>query len=131
MLLRCFLIHINITMLRNVLYLLYLYPCPYLGLFMSYLCDLFLVFIFIFIMINRMNTDILVLLLIFQNMFYYFWMITWMVNGNNFQIAKVQPQGVAWHLLNFLAISVYIRICVFNLKKQQPKNNKKTKSTRN
>ena len=62
-------------------------------LFMSYLCDLFLIFIFIFIMINRMNRDILVLLLIFWNMSYYFWMITWMKNVNNFQIAKVQPYG--------------------------------------
>ena len=41
-----------------------------------------------------MNTDTLVLLLIFY-MSYYFWMITWMENVNNFQIAKIQPQGVA------------------------------------
>ena len=62
---------------------------------MSYLCDLFLIFIFIFIMINRMNTDTLVLLLIFQNMSYYFWMITWIKNVNNFEIGTVQPHGVA------------------------------------
>ena len=42
-----------------------------------------------------MNTDTLLILLIFQNMFYYSWMITWMKNVNNFQIVKVQPQGVA------------------------------------
>ena len=42
-----------------------------------------------------MNTDILVLLLIFQDMSYYYWMITRMRNVNNFQMAKVQPQGVA------------------------------------
>ena len=42
-----------------------------------------------------MNTDTLVLLLIFQNMPYYIWMITYMKNVNNFQIAKVQPQSVA------------------------------------
>ena len=83
--------HINITMLRNFLYLLYLGPFLDLDLFMSYLCDLFLIFIFIFIMINRLNTDTLVVLLIFQNMSYYFWMITQMKNVNNFQIAKVQP----------------------------------------
>ena len=40
-----------------------------------------------------MNTDTLVLLLTFKNI--YFWMITWMKNVNNFQLAKVQPQGVA------------------------------------
>ena len=69
--------------------------CPYLdlGLFMSYLCDLF--FIFIFIMINFMNTNALALLLIFQNMSICFWITTWMKNVNNFQNAKVQSQGVA------------------------------------
>ena len=56
---------------------------------MSYLCDLYLIFIFIFIMINRMSTDTFVLLLIFQNMQYYFWMITRVKNMNNFHIAKV------------------------------------------
>ena len=30
-------------------------------------------------------------------------MITWMKNANNFQTAKVQPQGVALHLLDFCA----------------------------
>ena len=30
-----------------------------------------------------------------------------MKNVNNFQIAKVQPQCVAWHLLDFLPISVW------------------------
>ena len=42
-----------------------------------------------------MNADTLVRLLIFQNMPYYIWMITWMTNVNNFQIAKVQPKGGA------------------------------------
>ena len=51
-----------------------------------------------------MNTDTLAFLLTFENMSYYFWMITWTKNLNNFQIAKVQPQGVAEHLLNFLSI---------------------------
>ena len=59
---------------------------------MSYLLELFL--IFIIIIINRMNTGTLVLLLIFQNISYYFWMIMWMKDLNNFQIAKVQPVGV-------------------------------------
>ena len=42
MLLRCCLIYISIIILRHFLYLLYLCPCLELGLFMSYLCDLFL-----------------------------------------------------------------------------------------
>ena len=37
-----------------------------------------------------MNTDTLVLLLIFKNMSYYFWMITRMKTVNNFQIVEVQ-----------------------------------------
>ena len=66
-----------------------------LDLFTSYLCDLVFISVFSFIMINRVNTDTFVLLLIFQNMSYYFWMTTWMKNVKNFQIAKVQTQGVA------------------------------------
>ena len=42
-----------------------------------------------------MNTDGLVLLLNFWNMSYHFWMIIWIKNVDNFQIAKVQPQVVA------------------------------------
>ena len=41
-----------------------------------------------------MSTDKLALFLIFY-MSYYFWMITWMKNVNNFQIAKAQTHGVA------------------------------------
>ena len=39
-----------------------------------------------------MSTDTLVLLRIFSS----FWMKMWMKNMNNFQKAKVQPQGVAY-----------------------------------
>ena len=42
-----------------------------------------------------MNTDTFFVLLVFKNIFYYFWMITWIKNVNNFQIAKVQPRSVA------------------------------------
>ena len=41
-----------------------------------------------------MNTDTLVLLLTFSNMSYYFWMITWIKNVYNFQVAKVHSQVV-------------------------------------
>ena len=40
-----------------------------------------------------MQADTLSLLPIFKNMTIS-WMITWMKNGNNFQIPKVQPEGV-------------------------------------
>ena len=59
MLLRCCLIHISIIMLGHFLYLLYLCPCldlcRFLDLFMSYLYDL--LFIFIFIIINRISYE--------------------------------------------------------------------------
>ena len=80
---------ISIIILGHFLHLLYLFPCPDLGLFMLRLCDVIFIFILIFIMINLMNTDTLVLLLIFQNISYYFWMIMWRKNVNNFKIAKV------------------------------------------
>ena len=59
-LLRCCLIHISIIIVRQFLYILdttfyYIYTlCPWLdlGLFISYHCDLFFIFIFISAMIN-------------------------------------------------------------------------------
>ena len=51
MLFRCFLIHINIIILGHILYLVYL--TLDLGLFMSYLCDLFFISNLIFIPINH------------------------------------------------------------------------------
>ena len=51
LLLKCCLIHISIII--HVLYLLHLCPCLDLRLFLSYLSNLFFIFIFIFIMINR------------------------------------------------------------------------------
>ena len=51
MLFRCFLIHINIIILGHILYLVYL--TLDLGLFMSYLCDLFFISSLIFIPINH------------------------------------------------------------------------------
>ena len=59
--------------------------------FMLYLYDLFLTVIFIFIMINFIISWIQTQMLFcffFKNISYYFWMISWMKNVNNFQIAK-------------------------------------------
>ena len=42
-----------------------------------------------------MNTELVVLLLIFLKIFFYFGVITLMENVNNFELAKVHPQGVA------------------------------------
>ena len=77
------LIHISIIIMRHFRYLLYL--CPWLDLcpFMLHLCDLFLIFIFIFIMINPVISWIqthLVFCLFFKNISHYFSMITWMKN---------------------------------------------------
>ena len=92
------LIHITIMILRLILYLVYLYPCLGLGLFMSYLCDLFSIFSLIFIVINHITSfkqTHLFFVHFFKNIFYHFWMITWIKKVKNFQIVKVQSQGVA------------------------------------
>ena len=106
MLLRWRLIQISIIILRHFLHhLLYLSQCLDLGLFMSYLCDLYFMLIVIFIIINRMNTDALVLLLIFQKISFYFWMITCMKNAYNVQIGKSSTSrcclASAWFFPNF------------------------------
>ena len=55
MLLRCCLIQITIIILRHILYLVYLCPYLVLGLSMWHLCDLFLIFNLISIVINHIN----------------------------------------------------------------------------
>ena len=79
---------------ESIMPLVYLSLCLGLGLFMLFLCDLFFICSLTVIAINHynvINTGTLFLYIIF----YYFWMIRWMKKANNFQIAKVQPQGVA------------------------------------
>ena len=112
----------SIIILRRFLYLLYLCPCLDLCLLMSHLCHLFFIFIFIFIVINFatswVKTRLLAFFLIFQTMSYYFWMVTWMKNMNNSQIAKVYPQDVAQYLLDFFAnFSLALIIKVLAIKK--------------
>ena len=51
-LLRCYLIHITIIILRHI-HLVYLCPCLGLGLFTPYLCDVVFIFSLIFIVINQ------------------------------------------------------------------------------
>ena len=61
---------------------------------MSHVRDQFFFLIFVFVVINvlgvtnntnyLMNTDTPVLLFICERISYYFWMITWMKNVNNF-----------------------------------------------
>ena len=65
MLLRCRLIHITIIIL-SILHLLYFGPSICLGLFMSYLCDLFVIFSLIFIAVNLITSDALILSTIFR-----------------------------------------------------------------
>ena len=67
---------INIIVLRHFLYLLYLCPCLGLGLFISYLRDLFFIFIFIIIIIKRIISWIQTLCLCFR-ICTVFWIITW------------------------------------------------------
>ena len=77
------------------------------GIFMSYLYYLFFISIFIFIMINHtisVNSKKITFWHIFNKMFRYFWIITWMKKANIFQMSKVQSQGATWYLLDFLSI---------------------------
>ena len=57
MLLKCCSIHKAVIILRRILYLVHI--CPWLcsGLFMSYLCDLFFIFSFMFFIINHINSN--------------------------------------------------------------------------
>ena len=64
---------------------------------MSYLYGLFFIFIFIFIMVNRVIPWIQTHLLFFLFLEYILLFLddNVMKNVNNFQMAEVQPQGVA------------------------------------
>ena len=56
MLLRCCLMHITTIILRHNLYIAYLSSCPGLGLFMSYLCNLFFILNLTFTVINHITS---------------------------------------------------------------------------
>ena len=105
--------------------LVYLFPRLGLSLFMSYLCDLFFIFIIIIISYNLsinqydfIKTDSLGFLHIFQNISYYFWM----KNANNFKLTKVQPQDVSQLLLDFSPISAWCCFMKVLFKSVQSRN---------
>ena len=95
--LRGCLIHVTIIMPRHILYLVYVCLCLGLGLFVLYLYDLFFISSLIFIVINHINSFKQTCLFFVHFLEYLLlsWMVTWMKKMNNFQIAKVQPQGAA------------------------------------
>ena len=97
MLLRCCLIHKTIILLKHILYLVYLCSCLGVGLLMSYLCDLFLIFSLIFIFINHITALKQTHLAFVQFLKYLLLSLDDKVDEESeyFQIAKVQPQGVA------------------------------------
>ena len=71
---------------RHFIYLLYLYPWLDLGLFLSDLCDLFFIFIFIFTETSYFAH--------FLKYVLFFLTDSMDEECKNFQIAKVQPQGL-------------------------------------
>ena len=87
MLLRCCLIHITINIPRHISYLVHVCPCLGLGMFMSYLCDLFFISSLLFVVINHINHSnrCICFLYIFQNIPYYLWMIMCLKKANNLQ----------------------------------------------
>ena len=101
-------LNITIIILRHILYFVYLGPCLDLGLFMSYLCDLFFVLSLIFHLV----------FVYFKNISYCFWMTMWIKKMNYFPIAKVQSQGVASLLLNvFVNFNLTLLIKLLLIKK--------------
>ena len=109
MLLRCYLIHIRIIIMRHyaeILFILHFFS-------MSrprtmYIVSVWSIFHFHLHFhydqsYNLMNTVILVSLLIFENMSYHFWIITWVKNANNLQITKASGccLAFAWFFANF------------------------------
>ena len=94
---------------HHILYLVYLCPCHGLCPFLSDLCDLFFIFSLIFIVINHISSFKCTYLFFLYFLEYacYFLMITWMNKAHNFKIAKLQPQSVAYLLLDFLPISAW------------------------
>ena len=85
MLFMCCLIHKSIIVLRRFLYLLYLYPCQDLDLFMLFLCDLFFIFIFISVMISPK----ILWIQIYMFFCLYFRTCPMIKNANKFKRAKV------------------------------------------
>ena len=61
---------------------------------MLYMYDLFYIFTIIFIVINNLiKTDAVIFAYFLEYLL--LWKIAWMLKANNFQKAKVQPQGIA------------------------------------
>ena len=87
---RCCLIHTNIIILRYLIFTIFLSMFRSRSIYISYLCDLYFIFILIFIMVNR-----IILWIQTHLLFCLFLMAILMKNVSNFQITKVQPQGVA------------------------------------
>ena len=87
MLLSCCLIHISIIIVRHFLFTVFVFMTSPRSIYIvSMRCIFHFHLHFHYdLLYNLMNTDTLVLLLIFKNMSYYFWM----KNVNNFQIAKI------------------------------------------
>ena len=111
MLLRCCLIHISIIILWHFLCLVYLCPCLALRPFMSYLCHLF--FISIFILINHIISlkQSHVIFLHFLEYALLFLDITFLKNANNFQKTKSSASAYclafAWFFYQFQPGATY------------------------
>ena len=96
-----FIFTISDLLISNCIYLIISMWCIYV---ISYLCDLSFIFIFISIKINWIISWIHTNLsfCLFFSMSYYFSLITWLKNLNNFQMSKVQP-----HSVDFLSNSTW------------------------
>ena len=128
MLLRYCLIHSSIIILGHLIFTSFLSMLRYRSIYVISMC-LFFISIFVFIMINHIISWIqthLFFLLIFKKMFYCFWMITLLMNVNNFQIAKVQPEGVVRICMIFWEFQLGVTYVSVAYKK--PRNTEKRSS---
>ena len=84
---------------------------------MSYLCDLFFIFTLIFIIINHIISRHTCFLHILQIILNQFWIKKWRKEVNDFEMAKVQPQGVIQLSLHYLLISATLLVKVLLIQK--------------
>ena len=103
--LRCCLIHILIILIQFFIFSIFLSMCR--SIYFVSTWFIFFIYIPIVIIMNHIISLNQTHLFFAHFLDDYFLMITWMKKENKVQIAKVQPQCVAWLLGDFLPISAW------------------------
>ena len=115
--------HLTITVLTNILYLVYLSKCLDLGLFVSYLCNLFFIFSLIFISINNISPlkQTYLLFVYFLEYLLLFLDDNMDEESKHFSNSKSSPSGCcltfAWAFANF-SLALLIKLMLIKKKKK-------------